>query len=101
VEVSFRLLFSGGYEADEVGQALLSVDGTLVGVTPNDYLFQFVGDGSTNWDSGWITESFTLNLTPGTHQIIVGGFNDKSTVTGEITETFFDDIRVTENRPAF
>ena len=64
IEVSFRLLFSGGYEANELGQALLSVDGTLVGVTPNDYLFQFVGDGATNWDSGWITETLSTSLAP-------------------------------------
>lgn len=101
VEVSFRLLFSGGYEPNEFGEALLSVDGTLVGVTPNDYLFQFVGDGATNWDSGWLTESFTLNLSPGAHQIIVGGYNNASTVAGEITEIFFDDVKITENRPAF
>ncbi|MBW2229465.1 MAG: hypothetical protein JRH17_03710, partial [Deltaproteobacteria bacterium] len=96
IEVSFRLLFSGGYESDEVGQALLSVDGVLIGVDPNDYLFQFFGDSSTNWDSGWATELLSLTLDAGTHQIIVGGFNDKSTVTGEVTEVFFDDIRVTE-----
>ena len=95
VEVSFRLLFSGGYEADEFGEALLSVDGTLLGVDPNDYLFQQVGDGSTSWDSGWITETLSTSLAPGTHQITVGGFNNKSTVAGEITEVFFDDVRVT------
>jgi hypothetical protein len=96
IEVSFRLLFTGGYESDEVGQALLSVDGTLVGVNPNDYLFQFSGDASTNWDSGWVTEVLSLTLDPGTHQIIVGTFNDKSTVVGEVTEVFFDDLKVTE-----
>ena len=101
VEVSFRLLFSGGYEPDEFGEALLSIDGTLVGVTPNDYLFQFVGDASTNWDSGWLTETFTFSLAPGAHQIIVGGWNNQSTTSGEITEIFFDDVRVIENRPAF
>jgi hypothetical protein len=74
VQASFRLLFTGGYEPDEVGQALLSIDGVLVGVDPDDYLFQFTGDGSTNWDSGWITEPLTLSLAPGAHQINVGGF---------------------------
>jgi len=99
IEVSFRLLFTGGYESDEVGQALLSVDGTLIGVNPNDYLFQFSGDASTNWDSGWVTEVLSITLDPGTHQIIVGGFNDKSTVVGEVTEVFFDNVKVTETVP--
>ena len=94
VEVSFRLLFSGGYEPDEFGEALLSVDGTLLGVDPNDYLFQQVGDGSTSWDSGWITETLSTSLAPGPHQIAVGAFNNKSSGAGEITQVFFDDVRV-------
>lgn len=94
IKVSFRLLFTGGYESDEFGQALMSVDGTLIGEPPNDYLFQFTGNGSADWDSGWVTRTFTLTLSPGTHEIIVGGYNNKSTVPQEITEVFFDDLRI-------
>ncbi|MCG8408379.1 MAG: PQQ-dependent sugar dehydrogenase [Phycisphaerales bacterium] len=94
IKLSFRLLFTGGYESDEFGQALMSVDGTLIGQPPNDYLFQFVGNGNTNFDSGWVTRAFSLTLAPGMHEIIVGGYNNKSTVPQEVTEILFDDFRV-------
>lgn len=95
IELAFRLLFSGGYEPDEFGEALMSVDGTLIGVPPNDYLLQFVGDASSTFDSGFVTESFDLALADGSHQIIVGAYNNKSTVPGEITQAFFDDVSIT------
>ena len=100
IELAFRLLFSGGYESDEHGQALLSVDDDLIGVSPNDYLYQFSGIGSGDRDSGWRIESFSLSPAAGAHQIIVGGYNDKSTSSSEITEVFFDDVSITASYAA-
>ncbi|MGD2109673.1 MAG: hypothetical protein PVI86_09805, partial [Phycisphaerae bacterium] len=99
VEVTFRLLFSGGYESDEIGEALLSIDGTLYGVAPNDYLRQFVGDAATNWDTGWVTETLSVTLGDGAHQIIVGGYNNKSTVVQEVTDILFDSVRISSTTP--
>lgn len=94
LKVSYRLLFTGAYESDEIGQALMSVDGTLVGDAANNSLHQFAGNGSSNFDSGWVTKTFSVAFTPGPHEIIVGGYNNKSTTASEITEVFFDDVRI-------
>ena len=49
VTLSFRynLTQAANYEADEFSQALLSLDGALIGVAPNDYIVEIVGDGNS------------------------------------------------------
>jgi endonuclease/exonuclease/phosphatase family metal-dependent hydrolase len=98
VAVTYRLLMDGGYESDEYAEALLSVDGTLIGVAPNDYLARFTGDGNSpadDMDSGWVTEVFSLALSGGVHELAIGGYNNKGTTSAETTEIFFDDVKIT------
>ena len=59
-------------------------------------MFQFVGDGNggPNMDSGWVTAAFRRTLTPGTHQLILGGFANKSTEDLEDVELFFDAVQI-------
>ncbi|HSW44050.1 MAG TPA: hypothetical protein VLM89_00590, partial [Phycisphaerae bacterium] len=98
IEVACRLIANGGYEADEYGEALMSIDNTLIGVAPNDYLARFGGDGNTpaeDMDSGWVSRVFSLSLSAGSHELVVGGFNNKGTASTEITQIYFDNIRVT------
>ncbi len=41
----YRLTETAEYEADEFSQMLVSVDGVLHGISPNDYIAQVVGGG--------------------------------------------------------
>ena len=52
VVLSFRynLTQASNYEADELSQVLVSVDGILYGEAPNDYVAQIVGNGN---GGGW------------------------------------------------
>lgn len=96
IRFAYRLLSSSQFEFDEFQQILASVDGQLLGVAPSDYVFQFVGDGNggPNMDSGWVTAAFRRTLTPGTHQLILGGFANKSTEDLEDVELFFDAVQI-------
>ncbi|MFQ5489609.1 MAG: reprolysin-like metallopeptidase [Phycisphaerae bacterium] len=100
VDLSYRLLMSGLYEAGEIAQALMSVDGALIGEGANDYILQFEGDGNvpaTDMDSGWRTFSVVVSgLSTGAHQLAVGGYNNASTFSNEITDVFFDNVTLSQ-----
>ena len=96
IRFAYRLLTSSQFEFDEFQQILASVDGQLLGVAPTDYVRQFVGDGNGGpaMDSGWVTASFQRILTPGVHQLTLGGFANKSTEDLEDAQMFFDTVRI-------
>ena len=96
VALYYRLIFSSGYEADEYGDALLSVDGVYYGVGGNDYLYRYYGDGNggADMDTGWQSVSRDIALASGSHTLAVGGYNSKKTYADEWTQVFFDDIIV-------
>ncbi|MBC8433239.1 MAG: hypothetical protein H8D96_15120 [Desulfobacterales bacterium] len=101
VTISFRyqLTLSSEYEDDEYGQALVSVDGTLYGENPNDYVTQINGNGNGGSPdtSGW--RLFTKNigtLSSGDHTIIIGGYNNKKTLNDEIVEILIDDVIISQ-----
>jgi hypothetical protein len=90
VQLTYRLIQATSYEPDEISEALLAIDGGLIGSPPDDSLVQLAGGG----DSGFATEVFTLPLADGAHTITLGGYNNKSTASGEITDVFFDDVQI-------
>ncbi|MBL4848184.1 MAG: DNRLRE domain-containing protein [Planctomycetes bacterium] len=98
VEVSFayRLISGGRYEFDEFQQIMASVDGVTLSAAPapNDFVFQYVGDGNGDpqLDSGWVTATFQVTLTPGPHQLTLGGYSNKSTEGSEVAYAQFDDV---------
>ena len=55
LDLRYRLILAENYEADEFGEALLSIDGTLIGIGANDYLAHLVGNGTGGGDddTGW------------------------------------------------
>ena len=72
----YELRQTNQYESDEYTEALVSVDGTLYGQSPNDYVDRIVGDGNggSAITTGWQQFSANLgSLTAGTHTLIVGG----------------------------
>ena len=99
----YNLTQSPHYEADENSQMLVSLDGQLYGMAPNDYLARVVGDGNggPSVTTGWQLVTVTIpNVTAGTHMLKIGGFNNKKTLNDESTEVLIDDVVVTGAAPA-
>ena len=95
---NYRIAQSSEYESDEFSQALISVDGSLYGIPPDDYIYQIVGNGNGGsiLTSGW--QSVELNLgsfSSGNHTLGIGGYNSKKTYGDEFTIVVIDDVRLT------
>jgi len=94
-----RLTQTSEYESNELSQALVSIDGALVGIAPNDFLAQIAGDGNGGnpVTTGW--QLVTLDLgtrSAGNHVLRLGGFNNQKTFNNESTEVLIDDVLLTE-----
>ena len=99
VTLKYRLLFPKTYETDECGQALIAIDGALVGPGPGDFLKQFCGADpnlTADQNSGWQTVTFGVALASGSHTLTVGGWNSQKTSANESMTVYFDDITVTQ-----
>jgi len=97
LSLRYNLTTTAEYENDENCEALVSVDGTLYGVSPNDYLYQIIGDGpgGSQLTSGWVNFTITIgSLSAGAHTITVGGYNNKKTTVNESMEVVFDNIYI-------
>lgn len=97
ITLKYRLVFPAAYEPDECGQALVSLDGVLVGPGPGDFLQQFCGTGVVQ-NSEWQTATFAVVVIGGAHTLTVGGWNNKKNASAEKTTIFFDDIVVTHQQ---
>jgi hypothetical protein len=94
-----RLTQTSEYESNEQSQALVSIDGALVGTGLNDFIAQVAGDGNGGAPrtSGW--QLVTLDLgtrSVGSHVLRLGGFNNQKTLNNESTEVLIDDVLLTE-----
>ena len=97
LSLRYRLLHFPDYESDEYGEALVAVNGVLLGQDGPDYLARLHGDG----DGGprrvveWRPVGFDLGVLPaGTHTVAIGGFNNKKDSATEKTVILFDDVVV-------
>jgi hypothetical protein len=96
--VRIMLTQAANYEADEFSDALLSIDGRLVGTGGNDFLRRVTGDGNGGAvvSTGWVSLTVPLGqLAAGNHTLRIGGFNSKKTLADESTEIRIDDVQVT------
>ncbi|MGV7223149.1 MAG: hypothetical protein ACQ9MH_16660 [Nitrospinales bacterium] len=89
ITLNYRLTTTK-YDDDECGQALVSVDGVLIGTGSQDYLDQICGKG----DTGWRNETLDVYLPVGTHTLTVGGYNSKKTAPLEVTEVLFENLNI-------
>ena len=86
------------YESNELSQGLVSIDNTLVGVAPNDFVSQIAGDGNGGAARTTGFQLVTLDLgtqTAGNHRLTLGGFNNQKTFNNESTEILIDDVLLT------
>jgi hypothetical protein len=98
LSVRMQVTQSSEYESNELSQALVSIDGTLVGVAPNDFISQVAGDGNGGTPRTTGFQLITLDLgtrAAGTHQLTLGGFNNQKTLNDESTEILIDDVVLT------
>lgn len=96
ISFRYRLEISGQFESDEWVEMLMSLDGTQFGSGGNDYVFQHVGgpQGPTI-DSGWQLFEVTIyNVASGSHQLVIGAYNNKKTSSNEFVEVWIDDVVV-------
>jgi hypothetical protein len=94
---NYELIQSSEYEADELSQALLMLDGKFLGVGGNEFLAQFIGDGNggNNPTTGPQNHSVKLGrLEAGTHSLVIGAYNNKKTAANEWIEMLIDDVRL-------
>ena len=96
LSLRFRLTQNSQYESDEQSQALVSIDGILVGQTPNDKTLAVVvgdGNGGSEISTGWLRFDVNLGtLSPGIHSLILGGYNSRKDWSDEVTTIEYDDV---------
>lgn len=86
-----RLTEQNTYEAGEYTEMLVSLDGALQGVAPNDYIARVVGGGPTT--TGWQLVQLNLGvLSAGTHVLTLGAYNNQKTYPDESAEVLIDDL---------
>jgi uncharacterized repeat protein (TIGR01451 family) len=87
---------AANYGNDAISQALLSLDGRLIGATASqDFLTQLRGNGvgGAPQSTGWQQLTIDLGvLEAGAHNITLGAFNNKKTSRDERTDVFIDDV---------
>lgn len=101
VSLRYRLMFDESYDNGDFGQALFELDGVRYGNSANNSLAELNGGAGVDQDSGWQVYTTNIFLGAGEHTILLGAFNNSSNAGSEVTEAFFDDIRIgTPERPA-
>ena len=93
----YKVTQSANYETDEYSDALLALDWHWIGLNGGDFLSRVTGDGDGGLpkSSGMQKVSITRsNLTPGTHSIAIGGFNNKKDASNESTQVLIDNVQV-------
>ncbi|MGH2569590.1 MAG: Ig-like domain-containing protein, partial [bacterium] len=93
----FQLTYAANYEPDESAEALVAVDGALIGTNGADFVARFAGDGDGGLPqtTGWTLVELDLGiLDPGTHTIVLGGYSNKKTFNDETTEILVDEVVV-------
>ena len=98
VSLKYRLVMDKSYDSGECGQAVVALDGVLVGPGPGDFLWEFCGTNpnvAANQDSGWQTVTFEVEgVGAGPHTLTVGGWNNLKNSKSEQTKVFFDEIEL-------
>jgi hypothetical protein len=90
-----KLIQSADYESEEISQVLVSVDGVLLGLPPNDFITQIFGNGNGGADetTGWQLVTIELGpLAAGSHTLVIGGYNNQKTYDNEFSVILIDEI---------
>ena len=97
--LSFRYRLTGNnVRSNRFGQMLVSLNGVLRGVPPNDYVAQVLGGlGGVTSTTDWQQVQISLGTLPaGTHVLSLGGYQNVKSNTNETVEVLIDDVVVTQ-----
>ncbi|MFK7994602.1 MAG: metallophosphoesterase [Granulosicoccus sp.] len=95
LNLRYRIRQLRDYEPNEYTEALVSIDGNLIGLNGKDYIKRIRGNGNggANIDTGWRTATLNLGtVAAGSHTLTVGGRNNKKTAGREYSSVWIDDI---------
>ena len=96
----YKITQTPNYSAKDYGQALVSVDGVLIGTGGHNYVDQINGNGSggLSLTTGWKTVTLDLGvLSAGSHTLTIGGFSSQSNTNSEATTVAFDNLSLATN----
>ena len=103
INLRFQIIMNGEYESDELSQALLSVDGKIIGPSNSTvFLGQTIGTSTAGTPNPkpkiidgyrWVTIT-AENMNAGNHSITLGGFNNKKTWSDEFTQIRFSNVTI-------
>lgn len=95
LELSYAIAQSCSYETDEQSEMLVAIDGALVGRF-GDTVDRVTGDGNACPGSSSAGLFFhTMELSAGSHTLMIGGYNNKKSSSDEITTATIDRVLVT------
>jgi hypothetical protein len=92
----YKLSQKAACDAGEYSEALVSIDGNLVGIGGNDYLAKLLGSdyNDIGYDTGWQMVVLDLGvLSAGDHTLIIGAHAKVSNYSEEV-EMLIDDVSV-------
>lgn len=92
VTPEWRLNASLTLDGDERSQSLVSIDGQLLGVAPNDYLYQNTGGGDSSYQTSTVSSPV---LAAGNHTLRLGAFLSKKNDETESAHYELESLRVT------
>ena len=91
VSFLFQLWDTGYFESDECQQVMLAIDGTVVQVNGNDYVYRDCADGFSGWRLATVDAG---TLSAGTHTLTIGAYANKKTEQPEIVYVDIDNVDV-------
>ena len=92
----YNLSLSPSYDSDEYVEVLASLDGSLFGTIPNDYVDQLDGTPSSPTSTNWQLATLNLGtLSSGNHALVLGGYNNKKTSNSESADIEIDNVMIT------
>ncbi|MDR4493425.1 MAG: M12 family metallo-peptidase [Nitrospirales bacterium] len=102
ITLTFRysLTQAANYEPDERSEGLVSIDGRPLSPSRSKVLARLRGDGNGGapLTTGWTQVTIAVGkLSPGSHTIAIGAYNNKKTFNDEITEMLIDDILIQQD----
>jgi peptidoglycan/xylan/chitin deacetylase (PgdA/CDA1 family) len=94
----YNLTQTPNYESNEHSEVRVLRDQTGVGSGGNPYVARVSGngEGGSNVTTGWQQVTLALgNLAAGSHELVIGGFNNQKTAANESTTVLIDDVLLT------
>ncbi|MEM1297350.1 MAG: hypothetical protein AAGH89_18440, partial [Verrucomicrobiota bacterium] len=98
----YRIFMPDEYEADEYGELIVAVDGSIVGVGANSYVDRLNHENGEWQGDQEVVSSASVNLGTlsfGTHVIEVGIYNNQKTFANEYMQLDIDNIKLETSLP--